>query len=435
VELNVNSFDKKFCGNLTGVLVVQEISSVIRSKDLTVYLTSLGKESSSPIGNGEIIMPIGIDNPTLHIQRDMIYQTDKNPIAVKYDLGWSCFVRPTDKSLALFPNLLLNKKEEHYDIRDIHEPLRKSWTYDQFPTDSLTLDKEQCVKTLTDSYKVIYKRAFVSPLFKPGQPQPGINNYYYANKRLDSVNNKLTEAEKVVIDGIYGKYFEQGIICKVDINKQKPWEVHAIYWPTIIVHQPKSETTPVRPCCDGKAKHINGKSINELLFLPGPNQMCKLPQVLTRFRQYDVAFTGDISKMFLKIQQPEEYKKYSQVIWLDTDREGRLIYEFSHLFGNNGSPTVAMWCVQKNAHDHRENFPEAAECVLKSTIVDEHLDSCPTATGAIQIVTELVKMYDKIGQKLAKVSTNNTEVLKNLPEAVETSENMKDFSQWGPQEI
>jgi hypothetical protein len=44
-----------------------------------------------------------------------------------------------------------------------------------------------------------------------------------------------------------------------------------------------------------------------LLFLPGPNQMCKLPQVLIRFRQFDVAFTGDISKMFLKIQQPEEY--------------------------------------------------------------------------------------------------------------------------------
>jgi hypothetical protein len=49
VELNVNSFDKKFSANLTGVLVVQEISSAIRSKDWTMHLTSLGKESSSPI--------------------------------------------------------------------------------------------------------------------------------------------------------------------------------------------------------------------------------------------------------------------------------------------------------------------------------------------------------------------------------------------------
>jgi hypothetical protein len=94
-----------------------------------------------------------------------------------------------------------------------------------------------------------------------------------------------------------------------------------------------------------------------------------------------------------------------------------------------------MWTVQKIANDHKEEFPEAAECVLKSTIVDDHLDSCPTAAGAIKIVSELVKMYKKIGLKLAKVTTNNAEVLKSLPEAVETSENMKDFSQWGPQEI
>jgi hypothetical protein len=128
-------------------------------------------------------MLIGMDNPTLHIQRDMIYQTDKHPIAVKFDFRWSCFGRLTDMSLALFPNLLLNKKEEQNYIRDIHELQRKSWTYDQFSTDRLTLNEEHCIKTLTDSYKVIDKRAIVSPLFKPSQPQPGINNYYYANIR------------------------------------------------------------------------------------------------------------------------------------------------------------------------------------------------------------------------------------------------------------
>jgi hypothetical protein len=79
--------------------------------------------------------------------------------------------------------------------------------------------------------------------------------------------------------------------------------------------------------------------------------------------------------------------------------------------------------------------PEAAECVLKSTIVDDHLDSCSTAAKAINIVSDLVVLYKKIGLKLAKVTTNHAEVLENLPEAVETSENMKDFNQWGPQEI
>jgi hypothetical protein len=67
--------------------------------------------------------------------------------------------------------------------------------------------------------------------------------------------------------------------------------------------------------------------------------------------------------------------------------------------------------------------------------VDDHLDSCPTAAGAIKVVSDLVTLYDKIGLKLAKVTTNSAEVLSKLPEAVSTSENMKDFSQWGPQEL
>jgi hypothetical protein len=40
VNLNVDSLDKKFSTKITGILVVQEISSVIRSKDWTMYLTS-----------------------------------------------------------------------------------------------------------------------------------------------------------------------------------------------------------------------------------------------------------------------------------------------------------------------------------------------------------------------------------------------------------
>jgi hypothetical protein len=62
--------------------------------------------------------------------------------------------------------------------------------------------------------------------------------------------------------------------------------------------------------------------------------------------------------MFLKIQQPKEYKKYSRVIWLEKDRETRILYKFNgHLFGNNGSPTTAMRTVQKNAFDHKDGVP------------------------------------------------------------------------------
>jgi hypothetical protein len=51
--------------------------------------------------------------------------------------------------------------------------------------------------------------------------------------------------------------------------------------------------------------------------------------------------------------------------------------------------------MMKNAHDHKDEFPEAEECRLKSTIVDDHLDSSPTAAEAIKIISDLVVLYQK----------------------------------------
>jgi hypothetical protein len=79
-----------------------------------------------------------------------------------------------------------------------------------------------------------------------------------------------------------------------------------------------------------------------------------------------------------------------------------------------------MWTAQKNAFNHREEFPEASDVIINSTIVDDHLDSSPTAEGALKILCNLVTIYNKIGLNLAKVTTNSTEVLDSLPSEVKT---------------
>jgi hypothetical protein len=72
--------------------------------------------------------------------------------------------------------------------------------------------------------------------------------------------------------------------------------------------------------------------------------------------------------------------------------------------------------------------------VINSTIVDDYLDSSPTVEGALKILGILVTIYDKIGLKLAKVTTNSAEVLSSLPLAVKTSKSMKDFTVWSQPE-
>jgi hypothetical protein len=118
-----------------------------------------------------------------------------------------------DRAAATDPDVLLNKRDENYDLKGLNDLLDRTWTHDSLPLKSNTVNENHCIRLLADSYKVVDDRAIVSPLFKPGQLTPGINNYYYSNKRLETcVLRKLDETNLVVIEKITESYLEMGIV-------------------------------------------------------------------------------------------------------------------------------------------------------------------------------------------------------------------------------
>jgi hypothetical protein len=99
-----------------------------------------------------------------------------------------------DRAAATDPAVLLNKRDEKYNLKGLNDILERTWTHDSLPLESNTVDENHCICLFADSYKVVDGRAIVSPHFKPGEPTPGINNYYYSNKRLETcVLRKLDE--------------------------------------------------------------------------------------------------------------------------------------------------------------------------------------------------------------------------------------------------
>ena len=166
--------------------------------------------------------------------------------------------------------------------------------------------------------------------------------------------------------------------------------------------------------------------------MSGPNMINDLTKVLTRFRRYNVGFMGDISKMFLKIQNPEKYRRYYRFLWVDANDHTKIrILQFcGHLFGNNGSPTCSIYAVQRNAEKYSQKYPRAVDCVLHSTIVDDHIDSVPTEKEAIEIIHALVRMHGDIGLKIAKFASNSRQVGQNLPEGTTKGEVMSSFDKY-----
>ena len=472
VKIALTSVDKKCHINLDEVREISDIGNKIRPLDWNEYKSHVPHFNDVDIpvpAEDGVHLLIGLDYRTLLIHRD--YREDPDdlsaPLALRTSLGWSCtgeidrikFAKdsPTYSMLSIPKDVLntfhtsLDEDDSNHDtviqigqipvcyasaadveIMNILEKYyKKFWDNEEFPDSSITVEDEHCLALLKSSYKIVSTpdgpRVQVSPLWRPGQPEGFVTNYGYALHRAKSVIKGMSVETYNTIDKIYNEYVAMGIAQQVSV--QDPYVETALYWANFPVWRGDSETTPCRPVMDGAAKCLNGKSINEHCFLQGPNLLCDLTQVLLRFRQYSVAFTGDISKMFLRILLPPEDRKFHRFIWWDQERKNPQIYEFlGHLFGNVGSPTCSIWTCRKNAIDHSKEFPRAADVVLKSTVVDDGLDSAPTPEAASAIISDLIKLYNKIGLKINKFATNSSEV--QIPDGVVKSETMFEFEKF-----
>ena len=70
------------------------------------------------------------------------------------------------------------------------------------------------------------------------------------------------------------------------------------------------------------------------------------------------------------------------------------VYKFSRVvFGKNSAPMESQFVAQENARKHQEEYTLAAETVLKSTYMDDSLDSVGTVEDGIQLYHQLDSVW------------------------------------------
>ena len=60
-----------------------------------------------------------------------------------------------------------------------------------------------------------------------------------------------------------------------------------------------------------------------------------------------------------------------------------------HIFGARGSPTCAIFALQKTATDNMSTYPEAASVVNEKFYRDDYLDSFENVTHVIKVSRDL----------------------------------------------
>ena len=181
-------------------------------------------------------------------------------------------------------------------------------------------------------------------------------------------------------------------------------------------------TTKVRIVFDSSAK-TDGVSVNDVI-CAGPKLQKDLFDVLIRFRRNPVALACDIKEMYLQVEIEERDRPYFRVLWRDFDSSREPdVYEFSRVvFGKNSAPIEAQFVAQENARRHQDVYPMAAETVLKSTYMDDSIDSVETVQEGIQLYKELDSLWGTAGMQPRKWISNSPEVVAATPEADRATE-------------
>ena len=184
-----------------------------------------------------------------------------------------------------------------------------------------------------------------------------------------------------------------------------------------IPHHP-NKPGKIRVVFDLSAEY-EGTCLNEEL-LPGPDLTNQIIGVLLRFREEHVGVMGDIEAMFHQVKVPDTQCSFLKFLWWeDSDTSKEIIdYEMTaHVFGGSSSPSCSNFTLRKTAMDNEERYGKDVATILERNFyVDDMLKSFPTAEEAITVIQQVKDLCSNAGFNLTKFVSNNTTVLKSIPD-------------------
>ena len=130
-------------------------------------------------------------------------------------------------------------------------------------------------------------------------------------------------------------------------------------------------TTKLRLVYDASAKGQNGKSLNDHLE-KGPNYINSLPNVLMAWRFDQVAYSGDMRKMFNQVRIHPDDQVFHRFLWRTNESEEPRVYQWVRLnFGDKPAPDIAAAVIKTFAKASEAQHPEGAKELCTHVYVDD----------------------------------------------------------------
>jgi hypothetical protein len=404
---------------LSSVAEVAQLPSTIGSN--WPHLNGLQLADPEYFNAGEVDLLLGVDTHAAIILAGLKKGPIGTPIAQKTELGW-IISGPTgiktEPKMHFTHLCMLSIEGTGDESESLHNRVKKFCELEEIEEKtSHTPEEERCEElfvtttTTTDDGRYMVRLPFK---IDPSTPNFLGDSYKIAHHRYAMLERKFNK--NPVLFNEYKQYIDSFLEAKhirpatvEEINDTR----HSYFMPHHAVFKESSTSTKIRVVFDASCETTNGFSLNNRLLI-GPIIQSDIFTIIVRWRQYPIAFTADITKMYLQFWVHPEDAKYQRILW----RENGEIRQFvSHTitFGTASAPFQAIRLLHLIASEAKESAPLAAELLLNHFYVDDCAGGAEDELEAIEKYHQLNKTLDPRGLNLRKWTSNSDVFLQHIP--------------------
>ena len=234
------------------------------------------------------------------------------------------------------------------------------------------------------------------------------DNRSQAVKRLESIEQRLIKNPKHA--EAYNKqmtemndmnYFRK--LSEEEITKYKG-PVHYVSHHEVL--RPEKASTPLQIVFNSSVVY-QGHCLNDY-WLKDPDLLNSLFGGILRFRENEVAISGDISKMYHQVLIPQEDQHVHRFLWrnLDTTRPPDTYIKTVLTFGDKPAPAMAQIAMRMTAKEGEDKRERAAAAIQDNSYMDNICHSVHTTDDTRHLVKEVDNLLEGGGFKIKELLSN-----------------------------
>ena len=229
------------------------------------------------------------------------------------------------------------------------------------------------------------------------------NNFAMAKAMLFSTEKRLLKLGSDYCDAYQAEmvsYKDRGIARKLSIEERKNYKGPVFYIPHTEVLKPDSLSTPIRIVFNSSIKFC-GFSLNDM-WAKGPDVLNSLFGILLRIREFPIAFTCDLSKMYNQIALSSFDMHCHRILWRDFDQSRQPDHYVltSATFGDKCAGIISMLALKTTAEMFKDKYPEAANIIIENSYVDDIIGGSNDIPSICRLMKEIDFIVSNGGFKI-----------------------------------